>query len=78
LAKDTQVVAIHGRAYSATRLERAIRRAQQDRKPIDLLLRQDDHYRTVQISYHDGLRYPHLQRIDGSRDWLTSIVKARR
>jgi predicted metalloprotease with PDZ domain len=78
LAKDTQVVAIHGRAYSATRLERAIRRAQQDRKPIDLLLRQDDHYRTVQISYHDGLRYPHLQRIHGSRDWLTSIVKARR
>lgn len=78
LAKDTKIVAIHGRAYSATRLERAIRRAQQDRKPIELLLRQDDHYRTVQISYHDGLRYPHLQRIDGSRDWLTSIVKARR
>lgn len=78
LAKDTQVVAVNGRAYSASRLERAIRRAQQDRQPIDLLLRQDDHYRHVQINYHDGLRYPHLQRIDGSRDWLTSIVKARR
>lgn len=78
LAKDTQVVAVNGRAYSASRLERAIRRAQQDRQPIELLLRQDDHYRHVQINYHDGLRYPHLQRIDGSRDWLTSIVKARR
>lgn len=78
LAKDTQIVAVHGRAYSATRLERAIRQAQQDRQPIELLLRQDDHYRHVQINYHDGLRYPHLQRIDGSRDWLTSIVKARR
>lgn len=77
LAKDTQVVAVNGRAYSAFRLERAIRQAQQDRQPIELLLRQDDHYRHVQINYHDGLRYPHLQRIDGSRDWLTSIVKAR-
>lgn len=78
LAKDSQIVAVNGRTYSATRLERAIVTAQRDHSPIEFLLRQDDHYRSVQIDYHDGLRYPHLQRIDGSRDWLTPILKARR
>jgi hypothetical protein len=37
-----------------------------------------DRYRTIAIDYHDGLRYPHLERIEGKPDYLTSIFAARK
>jgi predicted metalloprotease with PDZ domain len=42
--------------------------------PITLLLRNGRYYRTVQIDYHGGLRYPHLQRIAGTPDRLDDIL----
>jgi hypothetical protein len=35
----------------------------------------DTHVRTVAIDYHDGERYPHLERIDGTPDYLDEITK---
>ncbi|PYS02216.1 MAG: hypothetical protein DMG15_22235 [Acidobacteria bacterium] len=29
---------------------------------IELLVKNGDRYRTVRMDYHDGLRYPHLER----------------
>ncbi len=31
-------------------------------EPIELIVKNGDRYRTVRINYHDGLRYPHLER----------------
>lgn len=78
LAKDVSVVAINNVAYSGARLKQAIIAAQQQRKPIELLLRQADNYRNVSIEYYDGPRYPHLRRINGSPDLLTKILAPRR
>ena len=36
-----------------------------------------DQTRTVEIDYHDGPRYPHLQRIDGTPDYLSRILASR-
>ena len=73
-----QVVAVNDLQYSAGELEEAVRAAKDDKQPIRLLLKDVDVYRTLSIDYHDGLRYPALQRIPGSTDYLTPILSAKK
>ena len=40
---------------------------------IDLLVKAGDQYKTVAIEYHGGLRYPRLERIEGTPDLLSAI-----
>ena len=35
-------------------------------------------FRTIAFDYHDGLRYPHLERIPGTPDRLGDILAPRR
>ncbi len=62
----TAIVAVNGAAYDADGLSRAITDAKTAQAPIELLLKAQDHYRTVRLDYHGGLRYPHLIRAPGS------------
>lgn len=75
LAPGMTVVAVNDRAYSADLLREAVRAAK-DRPAgaIRLLVRKGATYATVPIDYHDGLRYPRLQRIAGAGDQLGSIL----
>jgi predicted metalloprotease with PDZ domain len=77
LAKDVTLVAVNGLAYSGGRLKQAVIDAK-DGTPIELIVRQADSFRTVRIDYRDGLRYPHLRRVEGSPDLLTKILAPRR
>jgi predicted metalloprotease with PDZ domain len=74
LAGGATLVAVNGRAYRAQLLRNAISEAKQSQKPIELLIRSDDWYRTVQVSYFDGLRYPHLEPLPGAADVLSNIL----
>ena len=67
-----------GQAYSSEVLADAIKAAKDGKAPIELMLKEFDRYRTVKIDYHDGLRYPHLERITGKPDYLTPILTARK
>ncbi|RZA36976.1 MAG: M61 family peptidase [Lysobacteraceae bacterium] len=78
MAKDIQVVAVDGLAYSADRLKRAITAATTSKAPLALLVRQGDAYRSVQVEYRDGLRYPHLERIAGKPDRLAELLSPRK
>ncbi len=78
LARDMTVIAVNDEAYSAKRLSRAIVAAKVQSKSIELLLRQAERYRTVKIDYRDGLRAPHLERIEGRPDFLGEILSARK
>ena len=49
-------------------LEDAVKAAKTDRAPIRLLVKEFDRFRTIAIDYHDGLRYPRLQRIKARWD----------
>ena len=40
-------------------------------------MRTTDHYRTVSIAYHDGLRYPHLEKVGTADASLDAILAAR-
>ena len=78
MAKDMQLVAVSGMAYNADRLKRAIAVAKTGKSAIELLVKQGDAYRTLQVDYHDGPRYPHLQRINGAPDRLTQTLAPRK
>jgi predicted metalloprotease with PDZ domain len=77
LTLGTSVVAVNGRAYKAELLDQAIRDAQDPTKPVELLVRDLDRYRTVKLDYTGGLRYPDLVRTAGSADRLTDILRPR-
>ena len=72
-----QVVAVNGVSYSNESLRRALTTSKGDRAPIELLLRNGDQYRTIALDYHDGARYPHLERDATQSDRLTEILSPR-
>ena len=65
LTVGTQIIAVNGTAFEAERLKAAIEAAKKTGAAIEFLVKNGDRYRTVRIDYHEGLRYPHLER-DGS------------
>jgi predicted metalloprotease with PDZ domain len=75
IARGTKLIALNGIAFeSPSALAEAITNAKTDKAPIELLLRDGNHFRTVKIDYHGGLRYPHLERIANTPDRLGDIL----
>lgn len=77
ITTGVQVLAVNGENYSAEVLRRAITAAKASTNPIELIVRNGDSYRTIQLDYHDGLRFPHLERIPGTQDRLSRILAPR-
>lgn len=78
LAAGMEIVAVNGQAASAERLTEAVTAAKDPSTPITLIVKGDEQYRTVVFDYHDGLRYPRLERIPGTPDRLGDILTPRR
>ena len=78
LGSGMSVVAVNGLAYDKATLEDAVKAAKADKEPLHLLVKEFNRYRTVDVDYHGGLRYPHLERIAGKPDYLTQIFAARK
>lgn len=72
------VMAVNDRAYSSDLLEDAVKQAKMDKKPIRLLVKEFDTFRTIELPYYEGLRYPHLERIEGKPDRLRAIYAPRK
>ena len=68
---------MNGTAYTGERLKEAIRDAKRDSSAIELLVKNGERYRTIRMDYHDGLRYPHLERVAGAPARLDQILTAR-
>jgi predicted metalloprotease with PDZ domain len=73
-----KLLAVNGIAYDADRLKEAITEAKKGGGPFSLLVKSGDHYKTVSIDYHGGLRYPRLERIEGTPDLLSAIYTPRK
>ncbi|MFL6708062.1 MAG: M61 family metallopeptidase [Massilia sp.] len=76
LAGNSSIVAVNNRAYKPDVLKAAIKAAKGTTAPINLLIKQGNNFRTIALDYHDGLRYPHLERIAGTKDRFATIFKA--
>jgi predicted metalloprotease with PDZ domain len=77
LTAASKLIAVNGQEFTPELLLETIRTAKGTNKPIELLVKTFDRYRTISVPYFDGLRYPYLERIDGTDDRLTAILKPR-
>ena len=78
LAPGMTLVAVNGEAATADVLKEAVTDAKKDTRPLVLLVNSFDHIGEVRLDYHGGLRYPHLERIEGTPDRLSLIHAARK
>jgi predicted metalloprotease with PDZ domain len=78
ITEGDQILAINGIAYDADVLKDAIRAAAGGTKaPIELIVKSGDRYKVARLDYHDGLRYPHLERDASVPARLDDILAAR-
>jgi len=77
IALGAQIIAVDGDDYDADGLKDAITGAKGNQTPVTLLVKRNDAYRTISIPYHDGLRYPHLERVQGAPALLDALITAK-
>lgn len=79
IGSGNQVTAVNGTEYGAEALNEAVKAAKADKNAkIVLTIKELNLYRDVSLDYHDGLKYPALERIDGKPDLLTPILTAKK
>lgn len=77
ISSGMKVIGVNGRMYTHDGLEDAIKGSKNTSQPISLLVVIDDYFRTCNINYHNGERYPHLVRDDAKPDYLDELIKAK-
>jgi predicted metalloprotease with PDZ domain len=78
LTESSVIMAINGAAYSADVLKDAIRSAKNTKQPIELIVKSGERFRVLQLDYHAGLRYPHLEREPSAPARLEDILAPRK
>ena len=43
-------------------------------EPVHLLVKSGDVYRTVDLNWHEGLKYPHLEKTGAAPDTLDALL----
>ncbi|HEY3974495.1 MAG TPA: M61 family peptidase [Candidatus Sulfotelmatobacter sp.] len=72
-----RLVAVNGRRFSGEVLRDALKAAKNNTAPIELLVENAEYYKTYNIDYHGGEKYPHLVRDESKPDLLSEILKAK-
>jgi predicted metalloprotease with PDZ domain len=73
-APGMTILAVNGQGYTTSIFADALKKAEHTTAAISLIVKQTDWFQTIALDYHDGLKYPHLERIDGKPDMLLQIA----
>ncbi len=71
---EMQLMAVNGEAFSIATLRQAILDSEKSSAPIKLVLKRDKKFITVDVDYHAGLRYPHLERVESAPNLLDEVL----
>lgn len=74
LVPHMTILAVDGQEFSPDVFDYALERARHASVPISLIVKQTGWFQTLSLDYHDGVRYPHLERIAGTPDMLAEIA----
>jgi len=74
LAPGMQLVSIDGHPYSTGVLRSEIAQAQESKKPLQIMAKDDGVTGLYTVRYDGGLKYPHLVRVPGTTDYLQQIL----
>jgi len=75
LAPGSKILAVNGNVFSSDAIHSAIKDAKGRTEPIHIILQSDTFVSTADLNYHDGERYPVLQRVEGTPAYLDDIIK---
>ncbi|QJU56933.1 M61 family metallopeptidase [Sphingomonas sp. AP4-R1] len=78
ITPGTKLVAIAGQAYADDDLKDAVTAAKGTSTPIQLLIKQGDAFRTVDVVWNGGLRYPHLEKVTKGPSSLDALYAPRK
>jgi predicted metalloprotease with PDZ domain len=75
LAPGMHLLAVNGRRWTPELLRDAIKRAGNNKEPIELLAENNDYFQIYRVEYHGGEKYPHLEATSGKTDVLAEISR---
>lgn len=70
-----KILAVNGRAYTPDVLKAAIHDTKDSGPAVELIILNTGYYKVVKLDYHDGERYPQLERVSSVPDRLDDILK---
>jgi predicted metalloprotease with PDZ domain len=71
-----KIVAVNGRRFTIQILRDALAARKTSKEPLQLIVENTEYFRTFNLDYHDGEKYPHLVRDESRPDQLTDITRA--
>jgi predicted metalloprotease with PDZ domain len=74
LAPGFQIIAVNGRAFTPALLRAAIDQAKGSGPAITLIAENTGYFTTLSLDYHEGEKYPQLERVDNTPDRLDTIL----
>lgn len=74
LGPGMKILAAGGRSWSLSLLPELVRDAKGTAQPVEITAQQSDVVRTFRVDYHEGERYPHLERDASRPDLLEAIL----
>jgi predicted metalloprotease with PDZ domain len=75
LGPGMRLVAVNSRKFTPEVLHAAVKAAQGSDAPIELLVENAQFFKTYSVSYHDGEKNPHLERVPDQPDLLGDNLK---
>ena len=75
LAPGEKIIAVNGQIISSDALQAAIRAAKGNTEAMHLIVQADSFVSTAELDYHDGERYPALERVDAAPAYLDDITR---
>ncbi len=70
-----KIVAVNGRAFSPALLRAAVKEAKGKGPAMEFIVENTGYYKVIKLDYHDGEKYPDLQRVDGTAARLDDILQ---
>ena len=70
-----KILAVNGRAFTDDVLRSAIRDGRGSQDALEFIVENTGFYKVTKIDYHDGEKFPNVERIAGTPDRLGDIVK---
>ena len=75
LAPATRIIAVNGRQFTPGRAASGGAGFGEKHHADALLIKDGEYYRTLNVDYHDGEKYPHLVRDKSKPDLISEIIR---
>jgi predicted metalloprotease with PDZ domain len=76
LVPGAKIVAINSRRFTPDAMKIAVRDSRTATSPMQVIYASGEFVNTTTLDYRGGLRYPHLERIPNTQDWLSEMGKS--